>query len=90
MTWTWLLLGDNAREPLLAFLAVQLVFLPLQVALWPRRSRFLDGDPQRTIEHVACERCGKPVLVDALDYHRRRCIGRPKELRVASFVRRLW
>jgi hypothetical protein len=29
-----------------------------------------------------CERCGKPVLAGSENYHRKHCLGKPKELKV--------
>ena len=40
------------------------------------------------LELLRCERCGRPTS-DPL-YHARRCAGRPKEQRVASYVPRRW
>jgi len=66
-----------------------LAFLPIQVALWPRGPD-LGRDELGTFDFLVCDRCGKKVLAGAAEYHRTRCYGRPKEMRVASYRRQKW
>lgn len=76
---------------LLTALAVLALCLPLQVALWPRALRWMgEGDEARPYDLVRCDRCGKPVLSDAMTLHRRRCAGYLRSSRERSYQRRRW
>lgn len=46
--------------------------------------------PPAVPEMVRCERCGKPVQLESMAYHRRRCVGLLRSQPVASAQRRRW
>lgn len=66
----------------LGFVAVEAALFPLVWRFWPRAA---DAP-----ELVRCERCGKPVVLEAATYHRRRCSGVLRSMPVASARRRSW
>lgn len=41
-------------------------------------------------ELTRCERCGKPVVLEAMTYHRRRCVGLLRSAPEFSAHRRAW
>jgi hypothetical protein len=68
----------------LGLVALFAAIVDLTVGCW------LMLQPPAVPEMVRCERCGKPVQLESMAYHRRRCAGILRSQPVASAQRRRW